>query len=73
MKKEKACFACKMKKKVKLFPICLHMREFFCKFAAVFFVRMNACESARTRDAKDACKTSKKIAPRRAAKRGMKE
>ena len=36
MKKEKACFACKMKKKVKLFPICLHMREFFCNFAAGF-------------------------------------
>ena len=30
-------------------------------------MHMNACESARTRDAKDACKT-KKIAPRRAAK-----
>jgi len=36
MKKEKACFACKMKKKVKLFPICLHMWEFFCNFAADF-------------------------------------
>ena len=34
MKKEKACFACKMKKKVKLFPICLQMWEFLCNFAA---------------------------------------
>jgi len=27
-------FRCKMQKKVKLFPICLHMWEFFCNFAA---------------------------------------
>ena len=26
-------FRCKMQKKVKLFPICLHMWEFFCNFA----------------------------------------
>ena len=30
----------KTKKKIILFPICLHMREFFCTFAVAIFVRI---------------------------------
>ena len=37
----------------------LHMSIFFVTLQPDFCAHMNACESARTRDAKDACKTKK--------------